>query len=650
MLIKLQDSRSEETRQIFDALLLIENGGFPDDITLSQFDQEVSSLLRAHQLTIQGEFSPFFEKKISKPASGRPEEMLKFIAHAYAMIWIQLNGSEELENLIAELLASDEIELAYWQIDLLFLLFLLRRNKGVKPEQLLSVIELRPDEPGPELEELPEIAYNRWVWIHSILTLTSKWLRKEPEVGNESLRFLQVATAQGMPKFLIGVSSIIYMEYAFYHGDFILASDLTLILEHQVSDLGPIWKQWALWYQQMAQLLKGKEPHDPTLNFSKLTFKCNRSALIALRTYALQEIMGFNTARIQEYFKISRQDWAEKFTSRTPLVSAYLEILDGFDLVKRSFIDQAIAKLTDVLYLLQDSQDFISYFLATVLTDLALLYYADTTSYLWLRRAQAFVEMARDVTEGTFSPYLAITSYIHRALIDLAGGDVTSALIWAKRARSVVKQYGQIGYLIWVEHILGYIQTITDTINQGIKVLLRGRDETITYPVLPLPVRIAQHEDFAIIMYTFREQGPYPSWASDGRLVQVKEDEILLYRLGTYFYVMIGQGHNYPAGFFGPLPTTDHPEYESFVLSVMIEDPEQHDPRLEGRNYVLITFVVPRGMLISPLPREHLEQELSRMIIENPKVLDLGEEFARQLRLKIKRLNETLRLFMGDKR
>ncbi|MHA1167790.1 MAG: hypothetical protein ACTSP4_08420 [Candidatus Hodarchaeales archaeon] len=66
-------------------------------------------------------------------------------------------------------------------------------------------------------------------------------------------------------------------------------------------------------------------------------------------------------------------------------------------------------------------------------------------------------------------------------------------------------------------------------------------------------------------------------------------------RIGSFFAIAIGQGDNYVRGLYGPLPALGY-DYNALIFADLVDDRSAHDPRMKGKNYVLISFFYPKIM------------------------------------------------------
>lgn len=102
--------------------------------------------------------------------------------------------------------------------------------------------------------------------------------------------------------------------------------------------------------------------------------------------------------------------------------------------------------------------------------------------------------------------------------------------------------------------------------------------------------------------------------------------EIDLFKMGSFFYLAIGQGDTWNFGLY-ELPIPNHPSQHAFIYAFEVMDPDNQDPRYNGKNYCLITIVTPKSL------REHLphpfqlETRIREFLIPHYKLEDFHDPF-----------------------
>ena len=93
-----------------------------------------------------------------------------------------------------------------------------------------------------------------------------------------------------------------------------------------------------------------------------------------------------------------------------------------------------------------------------------------------------------------------------------------------------------------------------------------------------------------VIFYRYTRIGPTPYFW------EFRVDETLLMNSAISYYTGLSQTDFFSEGLFGPLPFDNEKGLEALVYSAIINDLEAHDPRMHGHNYVMIAFILQRGM------------------------------------------------------
>ncbi len=100
-----------------------------------------------------------------------------------------------------------------------------------------------------------------------------------------------------------------------------------------------------------------------------------------------------------------------------------------------------------------------------------------------------------------------------------------------------------------------------------------------------------------------------PSLAYVPAKVPLSEEDYI--KMGVFFYLAIGQGNVRNYGLF-ELPVPGYPNYRSFVYSFDVIDPDNHDPRSQGKNYCLLVLLFPNWVhefLLHPFDLEKIVRE-----------------------------------------
>ena len=90
---------------------------------------------------------------------------------------------------------------------------------------------------------------------------------------------------------------------------------------------------------------------------------------------------------------------------------------------------------------------------------------------------------------------------------------------------------------------------------------------------------------------------------------QATEEDYL--KMGVFFYLAVGQGNVRNYGLF-ELPVPGFPNFRSFVYSFDVLDPDNQDPRSQGKNYCLLVFLFPtwvQEFLVHPFELEKIIRE-----------------------------------------
>ncbi|MDH5402034.1 MAG: hypothetical protein OEY49_06050 [Candidatus Heimdallarchaeota archaeon] len=79
--------------------------------------------------------------------------------------------------------------------------------------------------------------------------------------------------------------------------------------------------------------------------------------------------------------------------------------------------------------------------------------------------------------------------------------------------------------------------------------------------------------------------------------------------LSAYWYTAIGQGHNWPLGFFGPLPVLDYHKYLSFAFSIMYSK-DQFTSKRDKDDLVLFIIILDKEFISSVNNHKEIDEFL----------------------------------------
>lgn len=100
-------------------------------------------------------------------------------------------------------------------------------------------------------------------------------------------------------------------------------------------------------------------------------------------------------------------------------------------------------------------------------------------------------------------------------------------------------------------------------------------------------------------------------------------DETSVYKHGTFIITSLGLGSEYHTGLFGPLPVTGDSRYESLHFAMILKDIKNKDPRLQERNYSIISVIYHKSLSKMFL---HFRDSVEKIIIKHLKGLEQADE------------------------
>ncbi|OLS27728.1 MAG: hypothetical protein HeimC3_01960 [Candidatus Heimdallarchaeota archaeon LC_3] len=100
-------------------------------------------------------------------------------------------------------------------------------------------------------------------------------------------------------------------------------------------------------------------------------------------------------------------------------------------------------------------------------------------------------------------------------------------------------------------------------------------------------------DDIRAMVFHLDKQGPDLTYQLPNKLFPFSEADFI--KFSTFYYLAIGQGNNRNYGLF-ELPVPGYPEYHSMIYAFDVIDPDNEDPRAEGKNYCLLVILHPRWL------------------------------------------------------
>jgi len=88
-----------------------------------------------------------------------------------------------------------------------------------------------------------------------------------------------------------------------------------------------------------------------------------------------------------------------------------------------------------------------------------------------------------------------------------------------------------------------------------------------------------------IVLFKLGKDGPTPFYTEHS----INYDDLI--KTGVYLYTAIGQGNTYRTGFFGPIPFGEEKQRIALIYTSIVHDSEFEDPRLKGKNYLMIALL-----------------------------------------------------------
>ena len=178
---------------------------------------------------------------------------------------------------------------------------------------------------------------------------------------------------------------------------------------------------------------------------------------------------------------------------------------------------------------------------------------------------------------------------------------------------------------------LGSEKIAVQAMKLGIKDYLTKDEFLTTYTLHPLVTQIllehriqqemilsrrlqADPGQLSVSVYKFGNLGPEPFLSSPlpfKEVVSSQEKDNFLIKLGAHYMTATGAGHEYSRGLF-ELPVPGFPNFRSFVYSFDVLDPNNQDPRSQGKNYCLLVFLFPtwvQEFLVHPFELEKIIRE-----------------------------------------
>ncbi|MHA2298674.1 MAG: tetratricopeptide repeat protein [Candidatus Hodarchaeales archaeon] len=122
-----------------------------------------------------------------------------------------------------------------------------------------------------------------------------------------------------------------------------------------------------------------------------------------------------------------------------------------------------------------------------------------------------------------------------------------------------------------------------------------GADDASTFLSSSLGQGITQGDLEQIYILAFKQSRLGPDiHAGDAGELPFDDKQDVLTAMPVFFVTAVGQGGRHNEGLYGPLPVpTKHGNYSALIYTKLISDENQTDPRMKGKNFVMICILYP---------------------------------------------------------
>ena len=142
-------------------------------------------------------------------------------------------------------------------------------------------------------------------------------------------------------------------------------------------------------------------------------------------------------------------------------------------------------------------------------------------------------------------------------------------------------------------------------------------------------------KEASIIAYKFKKKG-IAYFIKHGRETLSEKE---LNHFGTFLSISVALGSEYHTGLYGPYPVIGHGDYESLVYAELVKDKNSPDSRLNGKNYLIISFIYPKNMgskLI--LRRPNIENLFKQKITKETDIKTFNKETMESIEQEIRNI------------
>jgi hypothetical protein len=189
-----------------------------------------------------------------------------------------------------------------------------------------------------------------------------------------------------------------------------------------------------------------------------------------------------------------------------------------------------------------------------------------------------------------FGSYSISEYTIYRTLCFLIIGELLISAYAIKRIQILI--YSILSFLLLVIHFwilmeIFYGGSITDDSYAIIFecLFLLTSSTVLSLFLFSLTLRSRMEIINNIVLFKLGKDGPTPFYTEH----PISYDELI--KTGVYLYTAIGQGNQYRTGLFGPIPFGDEKEKIALIYTSIVNDSEFEDPRLKGKNYLMISLL-----------------------------------------------------------
>lgn len=136
-------------------------------------------------------------------------------------------------------------------------------------------------------------------------------------------------------------------------------------------------------------------------------------------------------------------------------------------------------------------------------------------------------------------------------------------------------------------------------------------------------------DSYGIICYATDETG------LNSHVILLPEGLILnrveIEKAGVYYLTLLGAGHTYHEGGYGPVPFGDSKTLLAWLYTVVLEAEARSDPRIQKRTLVIFAFIFSKELKYKIVPETNLDESFDLILSSIVDIKEIDDQILRRI-------------------